>query len=117
MAMVPGEKITILFLAPGETPHYELDKIKQQVMQKLSQKDFSRDLQIDVLSTDSRIHSIIEAAQGHDLIIMNAVGQGRLSRVFFGSLAEDVAQRVDETMLLVRAGTESNVFAAWTEPI
>ncbi len=117
MAMVPGEKITILFLTPGETPHHELDKIKQKVMQKLSQQDFSRELTVNVLSTDSRLHSIIEAAQGHDLIIMNAVGQGRLSRVFFGSLAEDVAQRVDETMLLVRAGTESNVFAAWTEPI
>ena len=94
-----------------------MERIKQQVTKKFAQKDYNRDLQIDVLSTDSRIHSILEEASGHDLIIMNAVGQGRLNRVFFGSLAEDVAQRVDATMLLVRAGTESNVFAAWTEPI
>jgi nucleotide-binding universal stress UspA family protein len=117
MAMVPGEKITIFYLAPGETPQNEMDRIRKQVSKRFSQSDFSRDLEIDVLATDSRLHSILEAARGHDLIIMNAVGQGRLSRVFFGSLAEDVAQRVDETMLLVRAGMEGNVFSAWTEPI
>ena len=114
---MPGEKITIFFLAPGETPRNELECIRQQVNKKFSQEDFGRELQVKILSTDSRLHSILEAACGHDLIIMNAIGQGRLSRVFFGSLAEDVAQRVDETMLLVRAGMEGNVFSAWTEPI
>lgn len=117
MALVPGERLTIFFLAPGETSAQELQEIREKILAKFDPEGFDRDLQADVLATDSRLHSILEAAEGHDLIIMNAVGQGRLSRAFFGSLAEDVAQRVDETMLLVRAGTEVDLFAAWTEPI
>ena len=117
MAAVPGDKITLFFLAPGDTVRHELEKTRRQILEKLSQEDFSRELSIRIMATDSRLHSIIEAAGEHDLIIMSVRGKGRLSRAFFGSLAEDVAQRVDETMLLVRAGTEGSVFAAWTEPI
>ncbi len=117
MALVPGEKITLFFLALGEKTACELEEIKAQVMEKFPRESFNRELQVEVVATDAPLHSILEAARGYDLIIMNAVGQGRLSRVFFGSLAEDVAQSVDETMLLVRSGTEENVFAAWTEPI
>jgi len=117
MTQVAGEIITIFYLAPGETPARDLDRIREQVTRKYPGEKLGRELEVVVLSTDSRLHSILDAAQSHDLIIMNAVGKGRLSRVFFGSLAEDVAQRVDETMLLVRAGTEGNVFAAWSEPI
>jgi len=117
MAQVPGEKLTIFFLAPGETQEKELKEIRENILTRFTSEDFDRDLEVDVLATDSRLHSILGAAEGHDLIIMNAAGQGRLSRVFFGSLAEDVAQRVDETMLLIRAGTEVDLFAAWTEPI
>ena len=117
MAIVPGEKITIFFMAPGDSTQNELEKIEHLVKRDFSQEDFNRKLEIDVLATDSRLHSILEAARGHDLIIMNVAGQGRLRRVFFGSLAEDVAQKVDETMLLVRAGMEGNVFSSLTEPI
>ena len=117
MAAVPGKRLTILFLAAGDTTELELYKIRKKVSRRFSQDDVARKLVIEVKSTDSRLHSIIDAARKHDLIIMSAQGKGRLSRAFFGSLAEDVAQRVDETMLLVRAGSEESVFAAWAEPI
>jgi len=94
-----------------------MEKIRSKVSRRFSQDDFARKLVIEVKSTDSRFHSIIDSVRKHDLIIMSIQGKGRLSRAFFGSLAEDVAQRVDETMLLVRAGSEESVFAAWTEPI
>jgi len=117
MAAAPGKKLTLFYMAPGDTAPHELEKIRHQVTRKFSHEKYGREVFIDVTATDSRLHSVIDAARDHDLIIMSVRGGGRLRRVFFGSLAEDVAQRVDETILLVRAGTEDSTFAAWTDPI
>jgi nucleotide-binding universal stress UspA family protein len=51
------------------------------------------------------VETIIEVAarEGADLIAMASHGRGGLSRVFYGSVAAGVLQRVDRPLLLVRS--------------
>ncbi len=51
------------------------------------------------------VEAIIDAAEreGADLIAMASHGRGGLSRVFYGSVAAGVLQRVDRPLLLVRS--------------
>jgi nucleotide-binding universal stress UspA family protein len=45
----------------------------------------------------------VAARQGADLIAMTSHGRGGLPRVFYGSVAASVLQRVDRPLLLVRS--------------
>jgi nucleotide-binding universal stress UspA family protein len=51
------------------------------------------------------VQTIIDVAvrEGADLIAMASHGRGGLSRVFYGSIAAGVLQRVDRPLLLVRS--------------
>lgn len=51
------------------------------------------------------VEAIIDAAEreGADLIAMASHGRGGLSRVFYGSVAAGVLQRVDRPLLLIRS--------------
>lgn len=51
------------------------------------------------------VNTIINVAvrEGADLIAMASHGRGGLSRVFYGSVAAGVLQRIDRPLLLVRA--------------
>ncbi len=58
------------------------------------------------VAAESRVHEILQAAAHHDVIVI-AVGAERrgLRRVFFGSLAEDIALRSPIPILLVSGQT------------
>jgi nucleotide-binding universal stress UspA family protein len=51
------------------------------------------------------VESVIGAANGHnvDLIAMASHGRSGLSRVFYGSVAAGVLQRIDRPLLLIRS--------------
>ncbi len=51
------------------------------------------------------VETIINLAQEHsvDLIAMASHGRGGLSRVFYGSVAAGILQRIDRPLLLIRA--------------
>ncbi|MFW5940716.1 MAG: universal stress protein [Chloroflexota bacterium] len=54
------------------------------------------------------VQSIIDVAEREDadLIAMASHGRGGLTRVFYGSVAAGVLQRVDRPLLLIRAGED-----------
>ncbi|MEJ2080059.1 MAG: cation:proton antiporter [Acidobacteriota bacterium] len=104
LGIVPGNKITFLRLMPHETSATELaaqaDRVRKALGGTLARSDCR------AVGTDSRVHTIIDNSTGYDIVVMSATDQRGLRRVFFGSLAEDVAVRIDRPMLLVRGGTE-----------
>ncbi len=66
-------------------------------------------LRVDTLVVQgSVVESIIAMAgqQDADLIAMASHGRGGLARVFYGSVAAGVLQRIDRPLLLIRAGDE-----------
>ncbi|MBA3016065.1 MAG: cation:proton antiporter [Proteobacteria bacterium] len=53
------------------------------------------------VATDSRLETVINEARHHDLLIMAANPPKGIHRLFFGSLAADVAQHCAKPMLMV----------------
>ncbi len=104
LSIVPGNQITFLRLMPRETAPPELESRAEHVRKALAGRLVRSDCQ--AIGTDSRVHTIIENADSCDVVVMSATDQRGLRRVFFGSLAEDVAVRIDRPMLLVRGGIE-----------
>jgi nucleotide-binding universal stress UspA family protein len=52
---------------------------------------------------DSRIEEIIDEARHHDLVIMATGENMKLRKVFFGSLADDVAEQCDRPTLIIHS--------------
>lgn len=104
LGIVPGNEITFLRLMPHETSPTELTARAERVRKALGGRLARSDCR--AVGTDSRVHTIIDNSNGYDIVVMSATDQRGLRRVFFGSLAEDVAVRIDRPMLLVRGGTE-----------
>lgn len=104
LGIVPGNEITFLRLMPHETSAKELETRAEHVRKALG-GSLARST-CRAVGTDSRVHTIIDNSSGYDIVVMSATDQRGLRRVFFGSLAEDVAVRIDRPMLLVRGGME-----------
>jgi Kef-type K+ transport system membrane component KefB len=53
------------------------------------------------VATTSRVEAILQASLDHDIVVMATGTQSGLRRLFFGSLAEDVAARTQRPMIVV----------------
>lgn len=70
----------------------ELDKVARQVMPNCYH---------EVRRAESRVHAILEASAEADMVLLRADDRKGLSRLFFGSLASEIAERVDCTVLML----------------
>ncbi len=73
-----------------------------RIARKLTSKNINTETR---LASGNAISSIIEAANIYsvDLIAMASHGRGALTRVFYGSVASGVLNRVDRPLLIVRS--------------
>jgi len=107
LAMVMEHRITVLGLMPPDTPQSDLDVSEDDIIGWEQCRDLPGEVVYSAVATESRVHHILQAAQDHDIVVM-ATGMPRgLHRLFFGSVAEDVAIRIDRPMIIMRGGMES----------
>jgi len=106
LAMVMDHSITVLWLMPADASASERAAGEDIVTQSMAQ-GLPGQVTVRAVATDSRVHEILAAAQEHDIVVMATGTQHGLRKMFFGSLAEDVALRLDKPMLMVRGGMES----------
>jgi Kef-type K+ transport system membrane component KefB/nucleotide-binding universal stress UspA family protein len=99
--------ITLLRLMPPEMREDELAVASAEVMQWPRVRHIPSRVRCEAVAAESRTHTILQAAEDHDIIVMATSSQRGLRRAFFGSLAEDVALRSKRTMLLVHGGLEA----------
>jgi nucleotide-binding universal stress UspA family protein len=91
----------------------ELEELSRQADAYLKQMEGKfREKNITVstrIEHGSVVGSILNAAEELDvsLVAMASHGRGGLSRVFYGSVAAGVLQRIDRPLLLIRARAES----------
>jgi nucleotide-binding universal stress UspA family protein len=99
-----NHEITVLRLMGSDVGERELE-IAQDDPEALQ---FCRSLPAPaiyrVVAPQSRVHHILETSLKHDVVIMATGTQRGLGRLFFGSLAEDVAARAGRSMLVVCGG-------------
>jgi len=107
LAMVMEHRITVLRLMPPDTPQSDLEVSEDDLIGWQQCQDLPGDAVYSAVATESRVHHILQAAQDHDIVVM-ATGMPRgLQRLFFGSVAEDVAIRINRPMIIMRGGRES----------
>jgi len=107
LGMVSEHNITILPMMPPETQEAELMQVQEQVMALVCAGSTPQAVTCHAVATDSRVHAVLDASESHDIVVMSTSTPRGLRKVFFGSLAEDVAQRTEKPMLIVRAGIEA----------
>jgi len=107
LAMVMEHRITVLALMPPDTSQSDLDVSEDYLIGWKQCQDLPGQAVYTAVATESRAHHILQVAQEHDIVVM-ATGMPRgLRRLFFGSVAEDVAVRIERPMIIVRGGMES----------
>lgn len=104
LAMVEEHQVTLLRLMPPESGEGELARSLEELREWTLCHSVPADVSFRSEAAESRTQAILDAAADHDIIVMAAGVQTGLRKVFFGSLAEDVAQQTPKTMLLVRGG-------------
>jgi len=107
LAMVMEHRITVLRLMPPDTSDSDLAASEDELIAWKECQYLPGEAYYTAVATESRVHHILQTAQDHDIVVM-ATGMPRgLQRLFFGSVAEDVAVRIDRPMIIVRGGIES----------
>ncbi len=107
LAGIEEHQITLLRLMPPEVSVSEMEESLEDLSGWYMCEGVPGKVTYRPIAAESRMHEIIQAAGGHDIVLMPATSRTGLRRAFFGSLAEDVAQRCRKPMLLVRGGIES----------
>jgi len=101
LGIVSKHTITLLRLMPPESSEDELRQAEVMTHQVLNARQMAGTLYIRAVAAESRVHKILEASGDHNLLIMAIRRQGTLSRAFFGSLPQDVAEHVDCNVVFV----------------
>jgi Kef-type K+ transport system membrane component KefB/nucleotide-binding universal stress UspA family protein len=107
LGVVAEHTITLLRLVPPECREAELREAEQQVEGWCISRPMAGELSIRAVAAESRLHQILEAAQEHDVLAMAVHSQGGLRQAFFGSVAREVAEQVDRTMLFVHGAPQT----------
>jgi len=87
-----------------------LEKKARSYLQKVSRRFAENELQCESRTAQgSVVSTILETAEVVDaeLIAMASHGRGGLARVFYGSVAAGVLQRIDRPILVIRSRQES----------
>ncbi|MFP3982127.1 MAG: cation:proton antiporter [Desulfurivibrionaceae bacterium] len=106
LAAIGRHKITFFYLMPPETPENEQEEAKKQLL-TWAEEELSTAVQAKIAATEARLASIAEEAEYYDLVVMDATPVHGLKRIFFGSLAENVAQQCDKNILMVHRRKKS----------
>jgi nucleotide-binding universal stress UspA family protein len=101
LGIVSKHTITLLRLMPPESSEEELRQAEVMTHEVWDSRQMAGTLYIQAIAAESRVHKILEASDDHDLLIMAIRRQGKLSRAFFGSLPQDVAEHVDCNVIFV----------------
>ncbi len=103
LAIVGQHQITLLYLLPSyETEKAAILKAEKKLHTWAKQEDLSKVVQCRVVATEARQETITDEAEKHDLVVMAAPKiQRGIQRLFFGSLAHDVANKCNRTLLTV----------------
>ncbi len=110
LADIGDHRLVLLRLMPPDSTDEELFTCRNDLLSWTEKESIAPSIECRIASSEARLDTILKEAAQQDLIIMAATGTKGLSRLFFGSLAEDVAQHSDKPMLIVHGPKGKNGF-------
>jgi len=101
LCSVGDHRVTLLYLLPSDVSasEIELSIKKLRIWARLEGLDQQVDCKAN--ATETRVETIVDESNNHDLIIMSSTQHRGLKRLFFGSLAESVARDCHKPMLMI----------------
>ncbi|NVM20992.1 MAG: cation:proton antiporter [Desulfobacterales bacterium] len=100
---VGEHSITLLTMVHASAFEEELEEVEEILLEWVEKENLTPFVRCRAVATEARSRAIVNEAAQHDLIIMAASPTRGLRRLFFGSLAEDVAQHCQKPMLIVHS--------------
>jgi len=101
LSTVGSHKITLFKLMPLDISIDEIDQSKNLLKLWAGKERLAPPLKCKIKRSESHVETILKESEKHDLIVMSSGYKSGLSRLFFGSLAGDIAQRLQKTMLII----------------
>ncbi len=101
ISTVDQPNYTFMQLLRSDSSEEEISGCKDRLNQWLEMRFFDIQTRCKVITTESRLETIINQSSRHDLIIMSASRQFGLKKMFFGSLADSVVTNSNKSMLIV----------------
>lgn len=93
--------ITLLAMVHSDALEEEMEDAEAFLEDWVEKENLVPYVRCQAVATEARVEAIVREARDHDVIVMAASQTRGLRRLFFGSLAEDVAQNSGKTMLIV----------------
>lgn len=101
LAKVGEHRITLLGMLPPEERETDLINARKKIECWSQAVGLAGCVRSEVLATEARLETIVQAAADHDLVVMSSSFSQGIERIVFGSLAESVAQSCGKPMLIV----------------
>jgi len=101
LSKIGEHRLTILMLLHSGATSGEIEEKREIVALWAREHDIAVSVSIDVISTDARQETIVAESNHHDLLVMGASQKSVIKKLFFGSLAETVAQKCRKPLLIV----------------
>lgn len=106
---VGSHRVTLLRLMPSNATEKELERGEHKMLFWAEQEKLTPYVHCLAVATESRQETILHEVCEHDLLVMAASETYGFKRIFFGSLAESVAQECTRPMLMVYSPRNGNV--------
>ncbi|MHB8995667.1 MAG: cation:proton antiporter domain-containing protein [Armatimonadota bacterium] len=107
IAMIMEHQITVLRLKPSDSSETELEDSARELEEWPSGPRLPGAVTYRAIASESRVQDILREAEDHDMVLMTTGAPTGLRRLFFGSLATDVAARLRKSIIILRGGAES----------
>lgn len=101
MAGTGRHKITLLYLLPSESQQKDVAKAETKLQKWAYLEKLTPYVEYRATATDARLSAILEESEQHDILVMGITPPQGIQRFFFGSLANDVAQKCQKPMIMV----------------
>jgi nucleotide-binding universal stress UspA family protein len=101
LAGVGIHRITLFTTLPSDALEDDLEEAEDELIRWAEEERLVSLVRCHAIATEARLEAIVDEAAGHDVLIMAASPLRGLRKMFFGSVAEDVAQRCGKPMIMV----------------
>jgi Kef-type K+ transport system membrane component KefB/nucleotide-binding universal stress UspA family protein len=101
---VGRHRVKLFYLLPSDADEKETGRKRQQLEEWADREHLTPFVRCRVVATEARLEAIIREAADHDILVMAAGQTQGLQKLFFGSLAEAVAQKCAKPLLMVHPG-------------
>jgi len=101
LARVGMHQFTLLQCLDPQAPAAQAEQAEAELMAWADEAHLGQHVTARAAAAESRAEVILAEAASHDLVVMAARRSHRVEKIFLGSLASDIINRCDSTVLLV----------------